>query len=131
MAKRGGQLNWRRMSIVLQGGDNPIDTGICFPDEAFEPGQPVLDGRDPVPPADPGVASRLMVIPLIPYLENISVAHEPYVDPTTKTVHVVINNSGAPETANLLFWAPSPHESPGMADTYIALNPRPPGPGLG
>ena len=120
MAKRGGQLNWNRMRLVLQGGHNDVDTGICWPNKGFNHGQPVLSGGV-------GTPSRLMVIPLLPLMTTLEIVGEPFVDPVTKTLHVIINNVGNPGTTNILFWTPSAFESPGMAAEYFnGINP--PGP---
>ncbi len=122
MGKRGGQLNWNRRRLTLQSGDNDVDTAICWPNLGFNVGQPPLDGVDPGnPPGSLGIASRVHVIFCLPTtILGQLLNGEPYFDPSTKTVHVNINNSGAPGMANILFWAPHTDASPGMADTYLA-----------
>jgi hypothetical protein len=124
MTKRGGQLLWNRMHLTLPAGVTEVDTGLCQPSLAFEHGEPILDGEDPSIPIPAGIASRVMVHPMMPTINWAYITHaEPYVSATTGTVWVSFFNSEAETTINVLFWDPHLLVSPGDADTYNDLLP--------
>ena len=60
-----------------------------------------------------------MVCPMSPVVAWFGISHgEPYLDPTTKTVHVAFLNTGGPAMINVLFWNPHSAICPLDADPY-------------
>jgi len=116
MPNIAGNLLIHRMQIVLPNGPTDIDTGLQQRLRAF----PVDEPTD-----DPGLgdASRVMVIPMMPLANWIPILHgEPYLHPTTKTVHVAFVNGGPEAVIDALFWDPHSIVCPLDADPYN-LNP--------
>lgn len=127
MSTNAGNLLWNRARVpVVDGPATDFDTGIRQVNRNFNAnsvGEPTM-GETAVPPGPaPGVGtpSRIMVIPLPPLAAWSGVQHgEPYLDPTTGTIHVSFQ-SGTTTTLNCLFWDPHTEMGPGDADTYNAL----------
>jgi hypothetical protein len=114
MPNIAGNLLLNRRRLTLPFGATDIDTGLQQDLRAFPVGEPT---------DDPGVneASRIMVCPMAPVIPWFGITHgEPYLDPTTKTVHVAFFNPGAPATINVLFWNPHSIICPLDADPYAS-----------
>jgi len=124
MPNIAGNLLLNRMRITIPQATRPqegpsipglldVDTGLQQCLRAFPVGEPTDD------PAF-GAASRIMVFPMSPIANWPGLTHdEPYLSPTTKTVHVVFHNyNPAPETVNVLFWDPHSAVCPLSANTY-------------
>jgi hypothetical protein len=121
MPNIAGNLLLNRRRLTLAPGTTDIDTGLQQCLRAFPPGEPT---------DDPGVneASRIMVCPMVPVIAWLPLTHgEPYLDPTTKTVHVAfLNSDRAPVTINVLFWNPHSIICPLDADPYASGYYQPP-----
>lgn len=119
MATQAGHLLISRMHIWLPPGVSIIDTGLRQLNHAFSP-DPPLGGSD-IPP----VASRVMVIPLVPLAPWVDAAtgldlithNEPYLG-TGGVVEVAFNNLGDLAEINVLFWDPHTGICPLDADAY-------------
>jgi hypothetical protein len=124
MPNIAGNLLINRMRITVPQATRPqegppipglldVDTGLQQCLRAFPVNEPTDD------PAL-GAASRVMVFPMSPIANWPSIIHgEPYMDATTKTVHVTfVNFNPAPETLNVLFWNPHSIVCPLSANTY-------------
>ena len=122
MPNIAGNLLLNRRHLTLAPGTTDVDTGLQQNLRAFPVGEPTDD------PA-PGSASRIMVIPMSPIIAWVLVTHgEPYLDSTTKTVHVVFTNSDQsdPIDINVLFWDPHSAICPLDANLYNGGGPSPP-----
>jgi hypothetical protein len=112
MPNIAGNLLINRMQILLPTGPTDIDTGLQQNLRAFPVGEPTDD------PAL-GAASRVMVIPMMPLVAWIPITHgEPYLDSTTKTVHVAFVNGGPETVIDALFWDPHSIVGPLSAVPY-------------
>ena len=109
MALSAGQLHIVRKVIRLEVGATDIDTGIRQTEVDVAAGQPGL-GTDP---------SRVIVIPIGntgPFL-SVSAVGEPFVDPTTGTVHVALTSETLNSLLlNVLFVDLATFAGPGRAD---------------
>lgn len=108
MALTAGQLHITRKVLLLPTGANDVDTGIIQTELDVSPGQARLS-------TDP---SRVVVIPVGnvgPFLDIASIS-EPFLDPTTNTVHVIINVSNNTLHVNVLFLDLSTFAGPGRVD---------------
>lgn len=116
MSKRSGTLLWRRMqfgSLFLDGLEHDIDTGLTQVGQALGPDEPPIDGN--IGP------SRIMVLVLQQFIPtaNIQLKRQPFIDPVTNTVHVLLQNTGDPtQGVSILFWDPHTLIGPGQADPY-------------
>lgn len=123
MSANAGNLLWSRSRVPVIDGQVDFDTGLRQSNLSFGSNsvdEPPL-GVTAVPPGPaPGdlPASRVMVIPLPPLAvwSDITIG-EPYLDPTTGTVHVRFGATSA-KTINVLFWDPHSAIGPGLAATY-------------
>jgi len=112
MPNIAGNLLIHRMQIFLIDGATDVDTGLQQNLRAFPVGEPT---DDPVGAA----ASRIMVIPMMPLANWLTVTHgEPYMHPTTHTVHVRFVSNGSDVTIDALFWDPHSIVCPLSADPY-------------
>ncbi|MGH7177180.1 MAG: hypothetical protein ACREJC_07365 [Tepidisphaeraceae bacterium] len=124
MSANAGNLLWNRARVpVVDGPATDFDTGLKIVNQnwdansANEPPLGVVVAP-PGPTAGTTPASRVMVIPLPPLAAWSGITHgEPYVDPTTGTVHVQFLSATTTEV-NCLFWDPHSILGPGLADTY-------------
>lgn len=111
MALSAGQLHIVRKVITLEIGTTDIDTGICQTEVDVASGQPGL-GTDP---------SRVVVIPIGntgPFL-SVSAVGEPFVSPSTGTVHVALTSDTSNSLRlNVLFVDLNTFVGPGRADNY-------------
>lgn len=109
MAVQSGQLLWNRRQISI-GLITPIDvdTGIRITNRALAP--------------DPDIARQLEIIalPRLDVWDRVTF-QEPFFDPTTGTVHVLMARAGGVDsvTFNVLFVMPHTLAGPMTADTYL------------
>ncbi|MGH7176890.1 MAG: hypothetical protein ACREJC_05885 [Tepidisphaeraceae bacterium] len=110
MAKQAGQLLWRRMTLQFDEGETKdVDTGITQVNRSFPDGEPDL-------------ASRLQIILMPPAIPsnggNVVIQSQPFLDPITDTVHVLLRNAGPFTHVTLFFFDPHTLIGPGLADPY-------------
>jgi hypothetical protein len=108
-----GQLLIVRRHVALAIGATTLDTGITQ----------VNLGVDPPLGGSVTIASRVMVVPMSPYVNWTSVTHgEPYL--SGGTIHVDFDNeSGLIAPVNIMFLAPSTFIGPIDVDLYTIAPP--------
>jgi hypothetical protein len=147
MSIKAGTLLWRRMRLTIAPFTTLlVDTGIRQVNKPFssmsldEPIMGVVPPLLAIPefiddsgtlaitalPVLPGSlpTSRIMVIPLPPIAPWVQVAipTEPFFNPNTGTVNIVLANGGLlPVQLNLLVWDPHSIVGPGQADVYADM----------
>jgi len=123
MGRKAGALLWNRTTVTFPPnvGTVDVDTGLTQPNRSFDAYSPSEPGLD----TDVTIGSRVQVVPLSPIANWAGKIHgEPFFNPTTGTVHVVISIGLIPEPpfqiapVNVLFWDPHSIVGPGDADTY-------------
>jgi hypothetical protein len=147
MSTNAGQLLWRRMRLKIEPFTTLlIDTGIQQVNKSFDSSsidEPIM-GVTPVPldipefiddsgvlaiialPVPPGSLppSRLMVVPLPPIAPwvQITIPTEPFFNPNTNTINIVLANGGLLDVQlNFLVWNPHTIVGPGQADVYADM----------
>lgn len=120
MAIQAGHLLLNRRRLVIPGSavNFPVNTLLQQSSLAFNP-DPPLGGVDPLD-VPPGIASRVMVVPLPPIDAWAGITiKEPVLDPVTNTVRVDFSNANAfAVELVVLFWDPHTGICPLNADTY-------------
>lgn len=107
--KTAGQLLWNRVrtDTIPSKGSLKVYTGLCQKSLAFG--------------TQPDLASRTMIIPMVPLANWADITHG---EPSMENGEVVVTfyNPGlVSRVVNVLFWAPHTYVGPGEADVY---NPR-------
>jgi hypothetical protein len=116
-----GQLLWSRLHLEILGfGQSGPPVVVEIPTGLTQLNRAWNNSSSDEP--DFSTPSRIQVIPLAPldpWVAGFITHTEPFLDPTSNTIHVLISNANGFEHAiNVLFWDPHTVMGPGVADEY-------------